>query len=598
MTRAWIRRLAMLLLACMLTTACTRTPPGGEQVVGFGPGLSSDAERQNLATGDEASDPALDDATFEGGTPGTGDPASSDGGTSRVSDGTTGDGGAPGGGVAPDDGGGASLAQGVDGRTVKVVFHHQHEACGDNPQYSSSRVMTEQGKLVIDEYVKWFNEKVLGPKGWKIDPVFVDDGGPECPEKAQAAGLRIAREIKPFAAVGELRQRERGPVLADVVTRAGIIHIGRNWETYAALEERAPYAYAAGGELAIAQHAFENLVRWIGARVKGTQTPDPTTGVAEEREYGLVVFDSSDGRELAGIIDGYLRDIGVDLQGRIYALSGDVGVAAQTATNTVLKMRQDGVNTLILGLPYDISHESSMSLTEAMNSQNYLPDILIGTYGNAFFDQLHNKRVWSQVRGVSSNGIGNLRTAAYIDESGSLKFEERFEEVAENNLGFERLWRDELGYNQTPSDNAHPSAYGTWSQLSALATGILHAGDTLTPETFAAGLASAGRGQANRCTLARFMGRDYRHHISFDWRVGGTGTTGVTPIYWVNEQTRFGTNGYYQSYDNYRYFHPEEPFPAQPTHDTGKQPVDVVKQERIGLRPWTPCEQFPTFPRN
>lgn len=602
MTAGITRPLALLLALGMLATACTRTPPGGEHVVGFGPSSSD-------ATIDPATGAPLGEEGFASG----GDVAGADGGASfggglgtsggtgggATTSGATTSGGPGGQGSTSTSGRGSSevptatgSGPGVEGRTVKIVFHHQLEACGDDPTTASQGVMSEKGRKVIDEYVRFFNEFVLADFGWTLAHEIVDDGGPFCPEKAQAAGLRIAKELRPFAALGSLVQPSRGPVLAEVITRAGILHVGQNWQTSDELRARVPLAWPM---YPIAQRAFEDLVGYIDGRVKGTKTTDGSLGTEVDRSYGLLAVDTQEGRKLAGLIAANLRGIGVELAGT-YIVSGDAGVAAQQASNTVLKMRQDGVNTLIFGMPYS-AILTSIALTEAMNSQNYLPDILIGTYGVAFFDQLHNRRVWAKARGTSTAGAVALRVSVVTNSDGTTGVDPRFSEIAENTEGWIAAWKEKLGNNDNPQEESNPGAYDTWTQLSLLATGIIHAGDTLNAETFARGLNSAVSGGQNRCTVARLSGRDYVYNPTFDWDTDGEGgAEGFTTVYWVNQQTSFGTNGYYESEDNYRFFRTPAELPSQATHDTGQRAVDIPKQERIGIRPWTPCSQFPNFP--
>lgn len=172
---------------------------------------------------------------------------------------------------------------------------------------------------------------------------------------------------------------------------------------------------------------------------------------------------------------------------------------------------------------------------------------------------------------------------------------EEYNELAENLSGYDKVWQERLG-NNSEANTGNPNGYSTWSQLSLLVSGILIAGDDLTWDTWAAGVESARPHEPNRCTVARFMGRDYHWDVAFDRRADASlSRVGFTTLYWVNEQTPFGTNGYWESFDNYRKFTPET-LPPQATHDTGEKGVDIDKQERIGIRPWTPCSKFPNYP--
>jgi hypothetical protein len=433
---------------------------------------------------------------------------------------------------------------------------------------------------------------VLKEHNWTLKADIVDDGGYFCPERQRATALKIAKEIKPFAALGTSGSAQ-GPILADVVTRAGIIHAGINWQTTAAERARHPYGW---NLFAHPDKKMRFAVDWMERRIKGTTVPDrsvPNQPPQVKRVYGILGLDEQGGRELAKTTNDAMVAAGLPVKG-VYFTSPSGGVAAQQAPATVAKMRDDGVNTLVWATNFGDGKDFFVAFTNAMDQQNYLPDIIGGTIGAAFFEQLANRRVWANAKGTSGYLPITLRTA--VDANGPV---EEYNNINENSSAFIEAWQEKLGNNDEPGDQAYPGAFDTWAQLSILATGIIHAGPVLNAQTWARGVQSAGSpGSPNRCTVARFMGRDYKHAPSYTWNAEHDGgLKGYTPVYWVNKQTALGTNGLYESYDNYLYFKSGKDIPAKPTRDTGKQGTDIKKQERVGIKAWKSCKEFPNFPR-
>lgn len=473
------RARSLFLVLTLLATACSRVVPTGEDPVAIldaTPGASS-------APGDSLAD---DGRTFEGptasdplgpGVPGPGEPGSP---------GQDDTGAAPGNGPTSeeDDGDSGPTAAtrsgpGVDGRTVKIAFHAHLEDCPnhDNEPGDDERA---KGRLVIDEYVRFFNEFMLDEHGWQLEHTVLDDGGHFCPERQRSAALKIAQEIEPFAALGSSSSAQ-GPIVADVVTRAGIVHAGTNWQLQSEEAARHPYAWNVATS---ADKSLRFLVSWMERRIKGTPVPDRSTptNTEVERVYGILGLDD----ELARLAKQDMAAAGMEVAG-VYLASYDPGVTAQQVSTTVAKMRQDGVNTLvwtgtIQGSSYYIP------LTETMTAQNYLPDI-ITDWGNSFFAQLANKRVWDNAKGSSAWSAIALRVE--LDADGTPN--EKWSQLNENLDGYIAAWQEKLGHNDSPQEGAYPNAYGTWGQLSLLATGIMHAGEMLNAETFAAGLESAAR---------------------------------------------------------------------------------------------------------
>ena len=574
------RRLVVLLLAAgMLSTACSRVPPDSTAVLG---------SESGAFTPDVLADGSLPDNAL-GGTPGDGATGTGDASDGEVLGGPSGasvdsipgenatlPGAGPESRTAP--GSAEKSAQGVNGRTVNIVFHAKLRDCGPDASTARMGTATEKGLKAIDDYVTFYNKFVLGPYGWKLAHKVIDDGGQYCAEKARAAAQKIVKELKPFAVLGDSANGDQGPVLADIVTRAKIVNVGISWSTVAELRNRHPYAWPIYG---LAEQQDRHLVEWMAKRVKGTQARDVNTGAPAERVYGLITADNPEQRTLAAMTKANLAKQGIRLA-HTYLVSSDPGVAAQSANNTVLKMKGDGVNTLIFAIPYT-SVQSAVVHTSAMSAQNYTPDLLSSRHGIVFFDRLFDSRVWSKMRGVFQCEISCTRATGKNPD---------FIDVNENSRAYKTAWAH-LGNTDDPENGTNPGAYTTWTMLAQLSAGILNAGPVLNAATYAAGLDAAAPGGPAECIGWRLMGRPYTYaSYSGGWSSRhDTGIIGFTPGYWVEKKNEFGTVGYYESYDNYRYFLGGD-LPKQATRDTGQSGVAVPKQKPIGLKPWVSCTEL------
>jgi hypothetical protein len=557
-----------------LSAACSRVPPGGETGLGLNGATPADGSGPAGANGPEGSGAgtAIADGRASGGV---------DAAPIKAAGARTGS------GVPTLKAGG--YGPGVDpvAHTISVVIPIKAENCGPDSNTAKAGVVNDKGKLVIQTYVDFMNKDVLGPSGWKIKYQYVDDGGLYCPEKAKAAALKITKEIKPFAVLGGSVPLSGGPIIADQVTKAGIVHIGYSWATYDEFQKRHPYAWEIGP---VGQKSYEYLADFMAKRVVGTKAADAATGVESSRVYGLLAVDDPGVRKLGAFMKQRLAAIGIDLA-HIYYVSPDPGVAAQASTTTVQKMKADGVNTLLFDFASTVNAaQAGIVYTSAMNSQNYLPDILTPSSGIAFFDRLYDPRVWARARGTSAAGTVTLRNAVRVNpETHATEADPRYVNVNENSVGYDDVWR-RSGQNTAAQDSSVPAAFDTWNTLAVLVLGVTHAGARLDVKTWSDGLQSTARGGASRCSSWRMVGRDYEYNAfyNFDDKHDG-GREGYTTIYWVNKQSELGTNGYYESYDGYRYFSGPD-LPDKASYDTAQTPdYAPPRQAPIGLHPWVTC---------
>jgi hypothetical protein len=554
----------------LLLVGCSRVPPGGLATAtgadGFGQGAGSSSGPTVAGSGVPR---AGGGTTTTLGPAGTGGPGPAGNGSASSGPGAATTGAVP---IT----GGAGSGPGIKGRTIHVAFHAKLKDCGPDPQSASSGTLKAEAVKTFADYTKFFNQYVLGPAGWKLTYDLIDDGGQYCPEVARAAALKIVKEIKPFAALGDSTNGDAGSVLADIVTSAKTLNIGLSWQTYDEFKKRNPYAWPI---FSLAQQQDAYLAEWIGTRVKGTPGQDLTTGAQTERTYGMVTTDNPENHKLAEILKANLASRGVKLSHE-YFVSSDPGVAAQSATNTVLKMKGDGVNTLIFAIPYT-ALQSALVHVSAMASQNYTPDLLGSRYGIVFFDELFDTKVWQHFRGIF-NGIPGLIRASGTNA--------KYDNINENSNAYRYAWA-----KQGNTDNADSpgNAPNVWALLSTLSIGILNAGPVLNVQTFARGMDLSAQGGPAECGNWRLFGRPwtYSTYVSQNQRHEGA-VYGYTPGYWVAKKNDFGTVGYYESYDGYRYFAGGD-LPPRPTGDTGgTASPDIPKQKPIGLRADISCSKL------
>lgn len=485
-------------------------------------------------------------------------------------------------------------ATGVEDNVVKIALHAKVEECAGSTGDATDAVVNDAARDMADQYIAWFNDEVLSDYGWQLEHELVNDGGNGCPEQARAAAQQIVREMEPFAVLGSSNDGPQGPIMADEVTSAGIPHIGINFNTLAELEDRKGLAF---NVYIPAELSHQYLADYIGTRVAGTQTENLQTGEMEDRVYGIAMPDTERYQELAGLLTDKLAEYGVEVA-QTYLLSTDAEVVAQTALTTANRMRDDGVNTLILDF-FPVGFNSGVALTENMASQDYLPEILIGTYGIPIFDQSLDSTVMARAQGISSFSALALRSA-YIEVDGEPVFDPEFQDVAENTEPFHEVWEERLGNNTELQVGVIEGLNfaNLWQELSVLAVGLMgnpydEVGGEITREGFAEAVWETAVGEDRRCDLERFLGGTApNHHVYSE----GDGVQDgfhnrFTTVYWVNEPTLL-TQGYYESFDNYEYFDSGDELPTEPTRDTGEEGVELTPPEPVGLRPWVPCSEL------
>jgi hypothetical protein len=465
--------------------------------------------------------------------------------------------------------------KGVTDKFITIAFHITAQTCGNTNGVAKDYYDR------IDTYVKWFNEHLQYPGGRKLKYSVVDDGGqdPNCRDKAAAAGLKISKELGAFAALGVASNPGSDvPVVADTVIRNGTMHIGVNFQTQQALESRAPYAWSTYNT---AENTLTNLTWFVEKRLKGTQYTDEQ-GVAHPRGFGSIFFEGKEGHDLAAQVKARFNTMGIPL--KQYFIESDQTAASQKAPGLALQMQQDNVNTLVFG----VFGQGGVAVASAFDSQQFHPDNLISDYGQfaalAVFDSLY---------GTQSKRFIGVGTPCIVCERLELSATGGTDEqscpscaMQENSDAYVKAYHAAGGQADNPQNGA--PAFDFWTQLATLSIGVMGAGPVLNARTFEYGLQQT---QKDRCNVWRFFGRDHPQVGYVDYKPGKHyGGSGFTTLYWVQKQSKFGTAGYFESYDGYYRYDTLDGLPGAPSWDTGaKGGYPMNRHSKTGVSVDKPC---------
>jgi len=447
--------------------------------------------------------------------------------------------------------------KGVTDDEIKIVYNLTLEACGNDPATAAAYVVTDQYQETIDVLVGWFNENVEFPGGRTLSLEYVNDGGPNagCEDTAREAGLRTASEIEAFASLGNSTNFGGTSVYAETTTGNGTIQIGGStFQTAKDLTDRWPYAFSV---YQIAEAALEQLAWYIGARETDT-TYVAADGTESPRVWGTLFFDDTQGHALADLVIPMLADRGVEATP--YFVSGDAAQAGQAATSLAAQMREDGVNSVVLG----VHGVPGSAVMLAFDAQEYFPDHFVSDFGAFMGLALFNTALYGQQTnrflGVGSPSPASLRVDINLDGSSTVS----------TDLTGTGPTLPEIAYAQAGGPLPNPTVGaplgGFWLELSTLAMGIMNAGETLNAFTFAEGLTSA-----STCQIERFYGRDQVQTPLFGYTAEQPwGHHGFTTAYWTTEVNTIDQPGYFESYDGYQRFLTEGDLPPEPSYDTGE----------------------------
>jgi hypothetical protein len=451
--------------------------------------------------------------------------------------------------------------KGVTKDSIKIVFNYALNKCGD-AAVAGTRLDQPQAQDTATYLVKWFNDNVRFPGGRTLDMQFVDSGEPNvgCASAARAAGLRTAKEIGAFAAIGNSNNQDGNAVFASTATANGTIDIapGGSFQLLKDFTNRWPYAWQVPTPNDV---SFQELGWFIAKRVKGTSY-EANGGAKSARKWGTLFFDNSVGHALSTAATKALKSAGIS--SKAYFISSDPAQQAQQATSLVAQIKSTGINSLIYGIndaPADIA------LAKAFTSQDFNPDWYVSDESVAFKLAVFVSLLFpGQTSRLHGTGLPNV-TSTRIDinpngtNGASAKLQANdWRTVAVN------AYKDAGGKAADPQNGA--DLEGIWESLSTLAIGILNAGKTLNAFTWAHGLE-----RASGCQIQRYFGQYQaqtglpKFSRSKPWVLHG-----FTTYYWQTARPSTygaGTGGYWESYDGYLRFLTQKALPAKASYDTG-----------------------------
>ncbi len=572
--RSQPRLLAVLCLATVVLAACSRTPPGGG-VAYLGPGGSVGAADGSSAGGADGSQPT---GTGSVNAPGAG-PGATGSSTASARAGASGGGGGGGGSAVKP----IASAPGVTPTEIQIAFAGKLANCSESGNASETAAggLNPKDASIIKADVEYVNKYVPLPGGRKLVLVgntdyngikMIDHGGYYCPTKGQAAARFVVDSLRPFAVLGGIGSTA-GPVFQQTIADGHVISIGFAFLNASEMSARWPYAigiYGAG------DRKMNMLADYVHVRVQGTQYK-PTVGSPVARKYGYITYDDPAYQKLAQSAVAAFARYGINLP--IYTIPSDTGQAAQAAPTVALRMKQDGVNSVVFGFPTEVT---SITVLQGFDSAQYNPDLLVGLQSLAFLDTLMPHDQMIRASGIAAGGVAAMR-----DDISN------YNNSIENADGYNQVWAQSSEYDGETVTNGSTEGYDWWSLLSALVAGLERSPVNFTAQDWAAGLA-ATTGSDLRCPVERFIGHDHPQASLTRWtRDAPDGLTGWTTVYWTNNKSQFGTPGYWESFDGYYDFFGVNDIPPQPTADTGSTAVPPIKQlPRIGLSPFKSCRSI------
>jgi hypothetical protein len=379
-------------------------------------------------------------------------------------------------------GGGGASYQGVLDKSIRMGFTWQHQSCGN---YTDAAVAAGFGVPQPDPqtsissaiaYFERFPERAfpnLSPElargvsaktgywGRRLQPIYADNGGPLCADKARATATQLAEQDKAFGTV-QIPNDGANQYLAQVMAAHHLIDIGAPGLTRKTYDQYEPYVYDvtfSGSDVVAAwsSYACRDLVGKTS-----TQTGDPTTA-GKKRAIAVVYPDQPLAKALTGEARAGLKRCGADFAVST-AYPTDVSQQGAAASNAVAQFRAANVTTvLMLTDPL-----FSATLTSAATGQSYYPEWTVSSIGfndvafvvEHFYDKQQQK---------------NVSGASFLSSSSALP------------------WHEQPAYKAWKAVNPDREPPGDWNnwylQIQVLYAGILGAGPQLSPTSFLAGLA-------------------------------------------------------------------------------------------------------------
>jgi branched-chain amino acid transport system substrate-binding protein len=332
--------------------------------------------------------------------------------------------------------------QGVTADSITLGFEYQMDQCG----FDLSAILNQLGlnpQQAISAYIDYFNA-TANLYGRKLKAVFADNGGPFCPDKARAAGVKLAKDDKVFAVLGDGGAQY---ATVDAASTASVFHVGGGvlLPPDSFYSSHAPYAWNPG-------MTGSQLAGLLGSYI-GNKLKD------QPRVFGLFLLDDPTAGPVAAELTKKLATYGIPVA-KTVRLAIDPGTALEQVANAVAQFKAASVTDLIL-----LSDPLSPFLvTQQAASQGWQPCFVVSSYGLLdVFEVVTNysRDVWQCVRGIS---ILVPRDKTY----------DRFE--------FFKAYQ-QFGTGLPPTDSP-----AWFFRLQVLVEGLKQAGPDLTRESFVKGM--------------------------------------------------------------------------------------------------------------
>ncbi|HVL80559.1 MAG TPA: ABC transporter substrate-binding protein [Actinomycetota bacterium] len=325
--------------------------------------------------------------------------------------------------------------------------------------------------------------------GRKIRGVVLEAG--QYPDSYAFTAEKIAKEVKPFAAIAA-----HGSISSYICPRlaqAGIFNLS-TYDLGGSLSQRTNgYCVPSGLPWERQVQASTSYLTWHAANTKYNNT--------EPRVYGVIYV------EYPGLVDSApkmverLRAAGLNVPPRaVRSLASDLATSQQQAPGVVARMREEGVNTIIMpdaGAP--------MNFTHAAQTNGFSPDYFVWPCSGQ--DTTAMVRLYNAVQWARASGL----TCYDAEFTPDLTNDD-----AARNAEWYKAYVEATGDRDVPS-----AASLVYAALAQAVFGISNAGPNLTPDTFKAGLGamqpyrySATRGRTdNQSSLLLEMGSPDRAFI-------------------------------------------------------------------------------------
>ncbi len=461
----WRRAVPAGVIALVLLILLVTAPPRRQEAVE----LAADPGTASTIPTEETTQPPLEDNIVADVPGATGGEATSGPQTTFGTDGRLG------------AGGGGATYRGVADKSIKVGFTWQQEQCADffGPAIAAAfGVPAADPELSIRTAIDYFEKfptvafenlpddlaagvsSSSGYWGRRLRPVFADNGGPSCSDKARATALKLADQDKVFGTL-QIPNDGANQYIAPEMAARKLINIGGPGFTRAMYNKWEPYVYDITYSGTDVMDAWSS---WACRDLKGKKsidTGDPTTA-RKPRVIALVHPDAPLARALAVEVKESFARCGGAFK---VVISYPAGLDQQpgAASNAIAQFRTNSVTSVLMMTDPLFASQ----LTSAASSQGMQPEWLVTSVG--FNDIAFVIRHFYE-----ENQRKNILGASHLTSFDRDKWTETNQYKA---------WK------RMRPDREPPGDWNNWFlHISLLYAGILGAGENLTPQSFLGGL--------------------------------------------------------------------------------------------------------------